>query len=151
MNWASHQPDLPIIDSTTAGYLYPAGYNWKDAGGDDAAIELYGRDVESGTFEMFTEKVIGKDAFPMIQEASAVPPDHQIADSGLIVDAADQLLPRSGKHPHPRKLSYAGLGQRNRSINILLPFRLQHDQRAIAAASIVGIFFLSPRSRNFVT
>src|SRR5437762_12822378 len=61
--------------------------NWKDAGGDDAPIELYGRDRESGTFEMFTEKVIGKDAFPIIQEASAVAPDHQIADSGLIVDA----------------------------------------------------------------
>jgi phosphate transport system substrate-binding protein len=60
--------------------------NWRDVGGIDAAIELYGRDRNSGTFEMFTEKVIGKDTISNL-EASDIPPDHQIGDSGLIVDS----------------------------------------------------------------
>jgi len=60
--------------------------NWKEVGGNDAPIELYGRDRESGTFEMFTEKVIGKDSATSA-ETTAVPPNHQIADSSLIVDA----------------------------------------------------------------
>ncbi len=60
--------------------------NWKEVGGGDAPIELYGRDRNSGTFEMFTEKVIGKDPAKN-SEPSIVWPDHQIADSGLIVDA----------------------------------------------------------------
>ncbi len=59
--------------------------NWKQVGGNDAPIELYGRDRSSGTFEMFTEKVIGKDA--LNAEAFAVSPDHQIGDSGVIVDS----------------------------------------------------------------
>ena len=49
-------------------------------------IELYGRDRSSGTFEMFTEKVIGKDA--LSAEAFAVSlPIIQIGDSGVIVDS----------------------------------------------------------------
>jgi phosphate transport system substrate-binding protein len=60
--------------------------NWKDVGGLDAPIELYGRDRNSGTFEMFTEKVIGKDVSTGAGTI-AVTPSHQIADSGLIVDS----------------------------------------------------------------
>jgi len=60
--------------------------NWKDLGGNDSSIELYGRDQNSGTYEMFTEKVIGKDSLNTVAH-SVVPPDHQIGDSGLIVDA----------------------------------------------------------------
>src|ERR1700676_3225785 len=60
--------------------------NWKDVGGNDAPIELYGRDRNSGTFEMFTEKVIGRDTISD-WDTSAITPDHQIGDSGLIVDS----------------------------------------------------------------
>lgn len=60
--------------------------NWRDVGGLDAPIELYGRDRNSGTFEMFTEKVIGKDATAGIGEM-AVSASHQIGDSGSIVDS----------------------------------------------------------------
>jgi phosphate transport system substrate-binding protein len=60
--------------------------NWKEVGGLDAPIEFYGRDPDSGTFEMFTEKVFGKDASEN-SVSSAVPADRQIADSNLIVDA----------------------------------------------------------------
>lgn len=60
--------------------------NWRDVGGNDAPIELYGRDRSSGTFEMFTEKVIGKDAVNA-EVAFAVSPDHQIGDSGVIADS----------------------------------------------------------------
>ncbi len=59
---------------------------WKDVGGTDSPIELYGRDRNSGTFEMFTEKVIGKDTISN-GGAAAIPAEHQIGDSGLIVDA----------------------------------------------------------------
>ena len=60
--------------------------NWKDVGGIDAPIELYGRDRNSGTFEMFMEKVIGKDTISNV-ESSDIPLDHQIGDSSLIVDS----------------------------------------------------------------
>lgn len=60
--------------------------NWKDVGGRDAPIEFYGRDRNSGTFEMFTEKIFGKSALNN-SAGLAVPAEYQIADSGLIVDA----------------------------------------------------------------
>jgi phosphate transport system substrate-binding protein len=60
--------------------------NWKEVGGLDAPIEFYGRDPDSGTFEMFTEKVFGKDASEN-SLSPVVPADRQIADSNLIVDA----------------------------------------------------------------
>ena len=60
--------------------------NWRGVGGLDAPIVFYGRDGTSGTFEMFTEKVFGKDATNNGTN-SAVPPERQIADSGLVVDA----------------------------------------------------------------
>jgi phosphate transport system substrate-binding protein len=60
--------------------------NWREVGGDNAPIELYGRDQSSGTLEMFSEKVMGEDAQGKAISAN-VPADHQIADSGLIVDA----------------------------------------------------------------
>jgi phosphate transport system substrate-binding protein len=60
--------------------------NWTEVGGEDAAIELYGRDQNSGTFEMFTEKVMGKD-LSLSSKGVIVPADHQIGDSNLIVEA----------------------------------------------------------------
>jgi phosphate transport system substrate-binding protein len=60
--------------------------NWKDVGGDDAPIDLYGRDSNSGTLEMFTEKVMGKDSLATARMA-ALPQIRQIGDSSLIVDA----------------------------------------------------------------
>lgn len=36
--------------------------NWKDVGGNDAEIVLLGRDTSSGTYEFFSEAVVGKDA-----------------------------------------------------------------------------------------
>lgn len=60
--------------------------SWKDVGGSDTPIELYGRDRDSGTFEMFTEKVFGKDSITT-SGSSFVPLGRQIADSSLIVDA----------------------------------------------------------------
>ena len=60
--------------------------NWKEVGGLDAPIEFYGRDSASGTFEIFTEKVFGKDAAPG-GSSPAVPQERQMADSSLIVDA----------------------------------------------------------------
>lgn len=60
--------------------------NWKEVDGNAAPIEVFGRDRNSGTFEMFTEKVGGSDP-AKIPQISSVPRDHQIADSGLIVDA----------------------------------------------------------------
>jgi len=35
--------------------------NWKDVGGKDAPITLYGRENSSGTYEFFREHVLGKD------------------------------------------------------------------------------------------
>lgn len=36
--------------------------NWKELGGDDMPITLYGRENSSGTYEFFKEHVLGKDA-----------------------------------------------------------------------------------------
>lgn len=41
--------------------------NWKEVGGDDAPIRLYGRESSSGTFEFFKEHVVQTDFSPKIQ------------------------------------------------------------------------------------
>ena len=64
--------------------------NWKEVGGDDAAIELLGRDRNSGTFEVFTEKVMRKDS-QTPETPAIIRPDQQFGDSGLIVDAVMHL------------------------------------------------------------
>jgi phosphate transport system substrate-binding protein len=63
--------------------------NWNQVGGADAPIELYGRDQKSGTGEMFAQMVVGKDAQGHPRSV-VVPSDHQIEDSGAIVDAVMQ-------------------------------------------------------------
>lgn len=37
--------------------------NWKDVGGPDAPISLYGRDSSSGTYDIFKEKILAKRDF----------------------------------------------------------------------------------------
>ena len=60
--------------------------NWKQVGGDDAPVDLYGRDKASGTREMFEQMVVGKDKqgkpIPV-----AVPDGHDKGESSEIVDA----------------------------------------------------------------
>ncbi|NDP26751.1 MAG: PstS family phosphate ABC transporter substrate-binding protein [Flavobacterium sp.] len=41
--------------------------NWKQVGGDDAKIQLYGRESSSGTFEFFKEHVVKTDFSPRCQ------------------------------------------------------------------------------------
>ncbi|MCI4442786.1 MAG: PstS family phosphate ABC transporter substrate-binding protein [Lentimicrobium sp.] len=41
--------------------------NWKQVGGDDAKIQLYGRESSSGTFEFFKEHVVKTDFSPACQ------------------------------------------------------------------------------------
>jgi phosphate transport system substrate-binding protein len=41
--------------------------NWKKVGGDDAKIQLYGRESSSGTFEFFKEHVVKTDFAPTCQ------------------------------------------------------------------------------------
>lgn len=41
--------------------------NWKAVGGDDAKIQLYGRESSSGTFEFFKEHVVKTDFAPACQ------------------------------------------------------------------------------------
>ena len=76
------QLSVPQLRGIYTGHIT----NWKALEGNNAPIELYGRNQDSGTFEMFTEKVIGRDGLASA-EISAVPRDHQIADSGSLVDA----------------------------------------------------------------
>jgi phosphate transport system substrate-binding protein len=59
--------------------------NWRSVGGNDAPIELFERDRNSGTYEMFTEKVIERD--PQAAELDGIPADHQIGDSSLMVES----------------------------------------------------------------
>jgi phosphate transport system substrate-binding protein len=74
--------------------------NWKAVGGNDGPIELYGRDRDSGTFAVFTEEVIGK-AGVATPEISAVPTDHLIGDSELMVDAVMRSPNAIGYVTHP--------------------------------------------------
>jgi phosphate transport system substrate-binding protein len=60
--------------------------NWRQVGGHDAPIELYGRDQNSGTLEVFTDRVMGRDPQGRLKQAK-VPADHQIGDSSFMVDA----------------------------------------------------------------
>ena len=41
--------------------------NWKEVGGDDAKIRLYGRESSSGTFEFFREHVVNGDFAANVQ------------------------------------------------------------------------------------
>ena len=41
--------------------------NWKDVGGEDAKIQLYGRESSSGTFEFFKEHVVKGDFSKFVQ------------------------------------------------------------------------------------
>jgi phosphate transport system substrate-binding protein len=41
--------------------------NWKDVGGDDEKIQLYGRESSSGTFEFFKDHVVKTDFSPTCQ------------------------------------------------------------------------------------
>jgi phosphate transport system substrate-binding protein len=41
--------------------------NWKEVGGDDAKIQLYGRESSSGTFEFFKDHVVKTDFSPACQ------------------------------------------------------------------------------------
>ena len=59
--------------------------NWNEVGGADAPIELFGRDRESGTFEVLNERVMGRDSGG--GSVTAVAADHQLADSNLLVRA----------------------------------------------------------------
>jgi phosphate transport system substrate-binding protein len=76
------QLSIPQLRAIYTGQIL----KWSEVGGKDAPIELYGRDQNSGTLEMFTEKVIGADPQGRTRTAR-VAPDHQIGDSNLIVDA----------------------------------------------------------------
>ena len=90
------QLSIPQLQAIYSGKIK----NWKMVGGKDAPIELYGRDRESGTFVMFTEKVMGKEgaSAPAI---SAVPADNQIGDSERIVDAVMRSPNAIGYVSHP--------------------------------------------------
>lgn len=52
--------------------------NWKDVGGPDAPIVVISRDTSSGTYEVFNEKVMGKDAkmFDKVEYVNANPQAH---------------------------------------------------------------------------
>ena len=76
------QLSIPQLRSIYTGQIK----NWKDVGGNDEPIELYGRDSNSGTFEMFTEKVMGKDPLAAAK-MEALPRDRQMGDSNQIADA----------------------------------------------------------------
>jgi phosphate transport system substrate-binding protein len=60
--------------------------NWRDVGGNNAPIVLFGRDQKSGTGEMFAQMVCGKDAQGHVR-TPAVSPGHQVDGSGTMVDA----------------------------------------------------------------
>ena len=74
--------------------------NWKEVGGNDAPIDLYGRDRDSGTFAVFIEKVIGEEAV-RTPEISAVRADHQIGDSEIMVEAVMHSPNAIGYVSHP--------------------------------------------------
>ena len=76
------QLSIPQLRAIYAGKVT----NWKAVGGKDAPIELFGRDRESGTFAMFTEKVMRQEGVTT-PPISAVPADHEIGDSEVMVDA----------------------------------------------------------------
>jgi phosphate transport system substrate-binding protein len=80
--------------------------NWKDLGGPDLAIVVISRDTSSGTYEVFNEKVMGKDKmFDKVEYVSATPQAHArvkttpgaIGYVGLgFVDAGVKAVPVDG-------------------------------------------------------
>lgn len=77
--------------------------NWKDVGGNDAAIVLLSRDSSSGTYEYFKEAVVGEDA-EYAKEAKL------LASTQAIVDETKA---------NPNAIGYVGLGYITPDVKVL--------------------------------
>lgn len=77
--------------------------NWKDVGGNDAAIVLLSRDSSSGTYEYFKEEVVGEDS-EYAKEAKL------LASTQAIVDEAKS---------NPNAIGYVGLGYLTPDVKVL--------------------------------
>jgi phosphate transport system substrate-binding protein len=76
------QLTIPQLDAIYSGEIR----NWKDVGGNDAAIDIFGHDADAGTFGIFTERVTGTGT-ASTAKSSVISLHDQVADSGLIVNA----------------------------------------------------------------
>lgn len=77
--------------------------NWKEVGGNDSAIVLLGRDTSSGTYEFFSEAVVGKDN----KYAKTM---RSMQSSQAIVDEVKN---------NPNAIGYVGMGYEDPEISVL--------------------------------
>ncbi len=76
------QLTIPQLNAIYSGEIR----NWKSVGGNDAPIEIFGHDADSGAFGIFGERATVRGT-ASTAESSAISPHDQVADSGLIVNA----------------------------------------------------------------
>ncbi|MBI5231253.1 MAG: PstS family phosphate ABC transporter substrate-binding protein [Coriobacteriales bacterium] len=77
--------------------------NWKDVGGADSEIVLLGRDTSSGTYEFFSEAVVGKDA--------------KYAKSMRNMQSSQAIVDEVAKNA--AGIGYVGMGYESPSIKVL--------------------------------
>lgn len=95
-----------VVDLTTdqLGKIYRGEMtNWKEVGGKDAKIVLLGRDTSSGTYEFFSEAVVGKDN----KYAKTM---RSMQSSQAIVDEVKN---------NPNAIGYVGMGYEDPDIKVL--------------------------------
>jgi phosphate transport system substrate-binding protein len=75
---------------------------WKEFGGSDRPISVVSRDTSSGTYEIWQEKVLGKDKLR--------PDSLQVASNGQMVQTVAQ---------NPYAIGYIGIGYIDKSIKVI--------------------------------
>lgn len=85
----SQNPITQITLDQVKGIFLGEITNWKELGGADAPIVVYGRDHVSGTGEMFSQIVLGKDANGK-QQYARTPPMQELENGTAIVNAVMQ-------------------------------------------------------------
>jgi phosphate transport system substrate-binding protein len=127
--------------------------NWKDVGGNDAAIHLFTRDEASGTREVFSEKLLKKG--PVLESANVVPSngamktaiaqdkdalgyvgighvDAEVKAVNLDGVAASQETSMNGSYPVVRKLYMNTKGEPSKLVKAFIDYILGADGAALS-------------------
>ncbi|HQI82349.1 MAG TPA: phosphate ABC transporter substrate-binding protein [Deltaproteobacteria bacterium] len=92
--------------------------NWKDVGGEDAAIHVFGRDEASGTREVFWEKLLGKG---------------DVAQGVNIVASNGAMKVAIAQDPHA--IGYLGIGHVSKDIKAIVIDKMTPTQENAKSGS----------------
>lgn len=92
--------------------------NWKDLGGDDAAIAVVGRDTSSGTYEVWEEKVMKKE---------------RVTPRALVVASNGAMVQTVAKNP--LSIGYIGIGYKSDATAVVKVGGIEGDVKSVRDGS----------------